>query len=611
MLYHAGIAFPAGFIGVDVFFVLSGFVITAMLKRQVADFGRVKIVDFYRRRVRRLLPAAALMVTVTVGAAILLQNPGGDQQTTAKTALGATVLAANLVLARTSGGYFTSTAETNPLLHTWSLAVEEQFYLLFPIAISVVVGVSLARRRRSVLVAGSATALSFFLAMSVEAGTATIPFFGAGGADSVFYSPFTRAWEFGAGVIAAVCVAPGWILGRLAQAIRVTGYLLIAGNALLVVSSPFSVVLVIPAVTGAALICWVQPVGVPLRRTWQRLGIGLQWIGDRSYSWYLWHWPIIVMTALLFSSDPVVLGIAAAASLIPAMLSFRWVETPFRRRPSTHRFGTTVLAATCIAVPGAAALGLGFGASIGWGQEWALGSHQVMRNGCDTGQIATQRCSWNTQDSEGTVMLIGDSQAWSIGDSVIAAAAEFKYGTLTAVRNGCSLSRRNELSSTCADHNEELHNAVQRIKPEIVVIAQNSLGYVSEPGKISAWIEDLEAAVNDLLEHTEAVLIVGVIPQGDGRAAEASLLIKPARPRGMPLSSQPPLRNELIRLEDLLARNMPRVSFLDPADALCNRNVCQIAIEASELYVDGNHLSPAGAQVLTDHMRTKLMSLLP
>ncbi|TVR05054.1 MAG: acyltransferase [Deltaproteobacteria bacterium] len=132
VLFHAGVLLPGGFIGVDVFFVLSGFVVTAMLQREVVRTGGVDVRRFFLRRIRRLMPAQALMVTAVLGATILVLSPDGEQQAAAQTALAATLLAANVALGMRGDDYFGPTAEQNPFLHLWSLSVEEQFYLVLP-----------------------------------------------------------------------------------------------------------------------------------------------------------------------------------------------------------------------------------------------------------------------------------------------------------------------------------------------------------------------------------------------------------------------------------------------------------------------------------------------
>ena len=148
--YHAGLPLPGGFTGVDVFFVISGFVICAMLLRQFESAGQVSLKQFYARRVRRLLPALVVMLSIVALASAALQSPIGTilgQTMTARTGLGATLLSANVVLYQVPvAGYFAARAHNNPLLHTWSLSVEEQFYLVLPALF--IATMVIARRRR-------------------------------------------------------------------------------------------------------------------------------------------------------------------------------------------------------------------------------------------------------------------------------------------------------------------------------------------------------------------------------------------------------------------------------------------------------------------------------
>ena len=133
--FHAGLPVPGGFVGVDVFFVISGFVITTMLQREWVSSGRIRFRQFYLKRFKRLTPALALLVSITLIASAVVLSPLGPQEIAAKTGIGAMLLSANFVIARSTGGYFDPAAATNPLLNTWSLSVEEQFYLVFPAVI--------------------------------------------------------------------------------------------------------------------------------------------------------------------------------------------------------------------------------------------------------------------------------------------------------------------------------------------------------------------------------------------------------------------------------------------------------------------------------------------
>ncbi|WP_040281497.1 acyltransferase family protein [Tessaracoccus massiliensis] len=139
---HAGLALPGGFVGVDIFFVISGFIITLMLLREHSNYGRIRFGRFYLRRIKRLGPALAVTSIVTVILASLFLSPLGPQEVTYQTALGATFGLANAVIAWNTGDYFGTAAEKNALLHTWSLSVEEQFYLVLPALMAVLLWVS-------------------------------------------------------------------------------------------------------------------------------------------------------------------------------------------------------------------------------------------------------------------------------------------------------------------------------------------------------------------------------------------------------------------------------------------------------------------------------------
>jgi peptidoglycan/LPS O-acetylase OafA/YrhL len=257
--FHSGLPVPGGFVGVDVFFVISGFVITSMLMREWATTGRIRFGRFYVRRFKRLTPALALMVSVTVAISVLVLSPFGTQQTTAKTGLGAALLSANIVIARTTGGYFDAAAGTNPLLHAWSLSVEEQFYLAFPLAL--VIGWVLTRRFRllkaaPLLIVACIGTASFAIAVVTSLGYA-VP--------SVlrlltgFYGPVTRAWEFAVGALLALAASRIPVLSkRTGLALALLGAGLLAASLWLITGdTPFPGIATLLPITGTLLLIQV------------------------------------------------------------------------------------------------------------------------------------------------------------------------------------------------------------------------------------------------------------------------------------------------------------------------------------------------------------------
>ncbi len=349
--FHAGLPVPGGFVGVDVFFVISGFVITAMLHREWVNTGRIRFRQFYLKRFRRLTPALALMVAVTVVISSVVLYPFADQENVVKTAFGAMLLVANFVIAHTTGGYFGAAAETNPLLNTWSLSVEEQFYLIFPAVL--VLGWVLAKRTarfRSApfLLISSIAALSFGLALAQTLG---LTFFGS---EIVlgFYSTFTRAWEFAVGALLALTLTKVTISlsSRLMSVVSAAGIAMLAASLWLITEStsfpgPWTV---LPA-TGTLLLLFAGTCDNPVSRVLSTQPMVR--IGDWSYSIYLWHWPFIVFTIYLWPFSSYAAALAAVVSLAPALASYYWVEQPIRQRVTRNRIQVTKLIAAVMTPP--------------------------------------------------------------------------------------------------------------------------------------------------------------------------------------------------------------------------------------------------------------------
>lgn len=372
--FHAKLPVPGGFVGVDVFFVISGFVITAMLMREWAEHGRLRFLRFYFRRFLRLTPALALTVSFVVIASFLLQNPFGAQQTTARTGLGAMLLSANFAIAHAAGDYFATDTTTNPLLNTWSLSVEEQFYLLFPALFALAWTISRRTRRRllpPLLLVAAIAVVSFAVSLAWTYGSSfaegVTSYFG-GPQSWAFYSPFSRAWEFAVGALLALGLPRIHRLShRLAWAVGITGAVIVAASAFLIHDSmAFPGWIAVAPVFGTALVL--------LAGTWSTVGVSralatrpMVAIGDASYSWYLWHWPVIVFAALLFPRDPLALIIAAVVSLVPAFLSYRFVEQPLRKlQPKTPGRATLVIVLT-FGIPIVLATVLLIGSTVTWG----------------------------------------------------------------------------------------------------------------------------------------------------------------------------------------------------------------------------------------------------
>ena len=441
--FHAGLPVPGGFVGVDVFFVISGFVITGMLGREWARSGRIGFRGFYARRFKRLTPALALMVSVTVLLSVVIASPLGAQQVTAQTAMGSVFLVANIVIARTTGGYFDAAAETNPLLNTWSLSVEEQFYLVFPLVLLLgwVLGRRVPRGRAFPVVVVAAVAVASFGLMMLTSRGGQVPFVPG---DLVgFYGPLGRAWEFAAGALLALMLAgagagvpagrrvwhlglpPGWVGGLLGAA------MLVASLWLIDESVPGPGLRNLLPVVGTVLILWAgaHPANPVSRVLGTRPFVAL---GDVSYSWYLWHWPLIVFAALLWPDRPLVLVAAAIVSLVPSIASYRWVEQPIRQATGMTRARWARLLTLTLIPPLALSATLLWVANNGYwndrvalyGGDWRT-AHVSRLAGCfvsvPVNETPPPTCTWNAEANGKPIFLFGDSNADHFSEAVIGA----------------------------------------------------------------------------------------------------------------------------------------------------------------------------------------------
>jgi peptidoglycan/LPS O-acetylase OafA/YrhL len=328
VLYHAGVpGFSGGYVGVDVFFVLSGYLITELLLVEVAERGAVDLADFYGRRVRRLMPAGLLLILAVVAAGAAGAWGTGFPDLEAS-AIGAATYTSNLHFITASFAYFDAGVEHNPLVHTWSLGVEAQFYVVWPLIIGLVAP------RRGWLVAAVAGLLAASLAASVVLTKENLPL--------AFYGLPTRVWELATGALLAI-LRERTLQTPLRGALAIVGLAAIAVPvALYDRQTLFPGWAAIPPVGGTSAVLLAASAGSPLQRAlaWKPL----QTLGGLSYSWYLWHWPLLAYVALTPAlAGPLWRPAAALAALGVAALSYRFVELPVRRsRFLRERAGLTL-----------------------------------------------------------------------------------------------------------------------------------------------------------------------------------------------------------------------------------------------------------------------------
>ena len=617
--FHAGLPLPGGFVGVDVFFVISGFVIAALILRQIQTQG-FSLSHFFARRAKRLTPALVLMIIVVFVLSLLLQSPLGEQQITAQTGVGALFLGANIVILRTTGSYFDAPAEANPLLHTWSLSVEEQFYLAFPLLVAIIalrVGKRDSSVRTLTWVISSVALISFLLNVLLTFGLVGRSWTSQPEAWA-FYLLITRAWEFSLGALIAV-----WWHGRTweehtarrqpwstALILAVSGLVLIAFSAAWIdEASNFPGLVALIPVVGTALVIIAGGMGVnSVSRALSTRPMTA--IGDMSYSIYLWHWPIIVFALVLWPYPWT--GIAAAAvSFIPAYLAYRFVEQPIRfsavQSPRTIflAYGATaagiVLAAWTLVTLGTRLIPYATSPS-----EPTIG----IQNDCLVADRAFQnsdidRCRFPVENPDGWILLTGDSHAESFSNAVIAAGNDLGYDVISVSGADCVLVRSNQANarvSNCADMAEALlDRATGPNGPAAVVVAQRGI-----PVGMRTTFEELSA-------NGIPVLRIEGVPQwrpwdasrGPDPCAGGIVNASCEQPREQVVSHAPASKED----EATVIKEIPGISSFDPWPMFCSDTSCSAVVDGTLAYSDASHLNETGSKMFTNAIREELASL--
>ena len=357
LLYHAGVPFArGGYVGVDVFFVISGYLITGLLVRELEKTGTVSLSRFYSRRAKRLLPLTVVVLAFVVALSWLLFDPVRmDEVSLGVVAAG--LYAMNWLLALRATDYFAAGLEASPVQHFWTLAVEEQFYLIWP---ALLLAAAWYSRRtswslRPVLALAFATVAVASLAYSIYSTGQQ--------AGAAYFSTFTRGWELALGGMLAL--VPTSRLGR--QSPWVVGALAWAGLGAIVFSTfqfnddtlfPGYAAL-LPTLGTAAIIA--AGFATTARGPARLLTLGpVRHVGRISYSWYLWHWPPLVFAAAIWGRLSPLEGVAVlAASYLPAVLTNRLVEKPFLHSETLTRFPRKALALGGACTASSVVLGLG------------------------------------------------------------------------------------------------------------------------------------------------------------------------------------------------------------------------------------------------------------
>ncbi|WP_152192667.1 acyltransferase family protein [Georgenia satyanarayanai] len=657
LLYHAGVpVLPGGFVGVDVFFVISGFLITGLIVREVERTGRLSLSRFYARRAKRLLPATAV-VFVTVAALTLLFLPVTRWRDIAGDIAASSVYLVNWRLADRSVDYLAAESAASPLQHFWSLAVEEQFYIVWPLLI---VALFWRWRRgsasRRLLLGLLVIAVPSFL-WSVHLTTAD--------PGAAYFVTTTRLWEMAVGAVLAVLVVHADRLSRPARTVLGWAGLAAIGYAALT----FDAATTFPG--AAALVPTLGAAAVLLAGSGDGRGeLGpltaapMQHVGAWSYSLYLWHWPLLVVATAVWGSDgtlPVITGLlVVAASVVPAWLTYRLVERPFHRSP---RFAVpwraAVLGLVCVAVglagagaltvatnrasvtdgpaPGAAVLGDDPAAADAGEPVDSVASitpaladapedvADMYADGCHQDQRSAEvaSCTYGDPDSDTVVALVGDSHAahWQPALDVLAEQNGWRLETYT--KSSCIFadvltwdSSSDQPYDSCHAWQADVRARLVDQQPDVVVVSANGTYQLpgdgaplsreeSVPGlaegSAANW-RALEESGVDVVAILDTPRLVVNAPECVAQHQDDLSACALDRDSAVARSGTPMLRAG--------AALVPEVDVVDLNEFVCPREDCVPVVGGVLTHSDSHHLTATYVRTLAPHLEEALAPLV-
>ncbi len=603
---HAGLPLPGGFFGVDIFFVISGFVITSSLNREYESSGVIKLRNFYFRRFKRLAPNLALMIFAVMIITPFLLTPLDSKLSTAKTGLAAIFSMANFQLVLDQSNYFATQSQSNLLLHTWSLSVEEQIYLVFPIFL-----LSIFKLQKTIK-----TDFIFLLFGLISVASYLLSIFGDQQRPSMFghYSPTVRVWEFLAGAIIAVQMKNGHrINAKISTLFGFTGFLIILISAFFVNSdtSLYKIFAIFP-VTGAAMIIIA---GLEPSNRCSELISNKYFakIGNASYAIYLWHWPIIAITRETISNNLSALLIAAVLSFIPAILSFHYIEFPIKLMALKGSFKKLKFVLMVTSIPLLFTFSINQLAPTFFDPRYSFGDLKVIHDGdidveaffekintysgCEPYSIEAnalsyttkqgvliKRCKQSKADKPQELAIIGDSHAESLfpGFAELLPDTNVVYFSHPQIDSLFSKSGFDEVST----------HVLNETSIKIVVISFSM--YQSNN------LNELGPLINDLIRKGKVVYVSEDVPFFTFEPEQCkfnSFLTNRTRCTD---SYQNIIDQKAISKLRILTGSFPNVKMIRPASHLCKNNYCSMNIGKSILFHDRSHLNVYGSRFIVN-----------
>jgi peptidoglycan/LPS O-acetylase OafA/YrhL len=617
VFYHAGFSqVPGGFVGVDAFFVISGFLITGLLIKELGETGQINLIAFWARRARRLLPNALL----TLGAVLLAAAwfaPASVKASVWQDAIAAVLYVSNYFFATRTVDYFDHTVASSPLLHFWSLSVEEQFYFIWPAIIGLICLAKAGNPRRSALIALTVLTIASFAAAMIWISKSQ---------PAAFFHTEGRLWQLGVGGLLAfgfggiqrlskpLLSAGAWVglAGLLASLVVYSDQLVYPG--LWALLPTVSTVLLL-AGGNASPMAPVVLLSFPL----------LTWIGRLSYSIYLWHWPVLVFTprALGWEKGEAI-WFALGLTLLLSAAAYYLIENPIRRSKWSQ-----------MRAPATLATGLGLSAAVAVAAVLFpsfvlqdLGKSDIQRQAlkADTDRVrkyagkcrntfdktTDASCIFGVKTASKRVVLLGDSHAGHMFPAVEAAALEKGWALYAFIRPSCPPIEvdvynwtKKSLDRACIDWRKSAIEGIIAARPDHIVIShwtgwakkmmRGKAGeQLSETDARRVYIQGLSATLKKFKDAGLSVTLVRGTPK-NRRDGVLDCIIDYG-PQHCGTARQEAVEEDVAEFE--AARNVGGIGELDLTEHFCGKNVCQAVIDGKIVYRDATHITAMFARSL-------------
>ncbi len=631
MLFHFEVrGFSGGFIGVDIFFVISGYLMTRIIIEKLDNLGKTSwawLLNFYLSRARRIIPAL-LVLCLILGVIGWFSLPRGDYKQLGTHALYALAFLSNVKFWSESG-YFDAVSHDKWLLHTWSLSVEWQFYLVFPV-ILMIVWHRFPGRKAAIV------ALTIGIALSVSLSIGLTPLYPT----AAFYFLPTRAWELFAGGLVYLGTSHWRPNDTAARTLEGIGFaLIIWAMGMLSDETPWPGISALIPVLGAVLVL----VAARQKSGWTRAR-SIQALGTWSYSVYLWHWPLAVMLVYLEIADRALLIVAAIAlSILLGWLSYKFIEVPARRKlsqvtPIRATFGLAGLVFLVAISAFSVQLTEGFSKRLSPAVERIAseaGNFNKRRAECHgSGGYDFNRCIYGGPNI--SAILVGDSHAAAVATAVQEALPGAHHGVLTFTYTSCptifGIQKRGRPDLKCAEFNNWVMQEIAELPMEVPLIIVNRTSanvfgsnrpdvagfgkpssYFSEPveNPTEPFKEEFSRRLAESvcrIAETRPVYLVRPIPEMPVDvpkvAARKQLLGEPIG-ISVPIADYHARHSFVWRAQDE-AREACGVGILNPLAWLCDDTRCDGLREKRPLYYDSHHLSEYGNKYLVPMFREAL-----